>query len=133
MKKRRSIEVEGLHHGGLPIPLASQIGNIVMSGGIMGLAPGSHALPESAEEQCVHLFANVRRVMEAAGGSTDDILKMTFFVKDRGARDAINREWIALFPDAASRPARHILPADLPGSLLIQCELYAVLQEENEE
>ena len=126
---RRSIEVEGLHHGGQPIPLACQIGNTLMSGSIAGVDPATSTLPQSVEEQCFHLFANVRRLVEAAGGSTENIVKMAFFVKDRSTRDAINKEWLAMFPDAHSRPARHITPADLQSPVLVQCELYAVLEE----
>ncbi len=37
MSKRRSIEVEGLSHGGTPIPAASRIGNMIASGGIAGV------------------------------------------------------------------------------------------------
>jgi 2-iminobutanoate/2-iminopropanoate deaminase len=130
MSTRRSIEIEGLHHGGQPIPLASRIGNVLISGGIMGMNPETGTIPEQVEEQCTLLFANVDRVMAAAGGSPQDIIKMTFFVRDRSARDAINKEWVAMFPNAASRPARHTLTTDLPGPLLVQCEVSAVFQED---
>jgi 2-iminobutanoate/2-iminopropanoate deaminase len=130
MSIRRSIELEGLHHGGQPIPLATRIGDILVSGGIMGISPESGSIAEGIEEQCTQLFANVRQIMAVAGGSPDDIIKMTFFVKDRSSRDAINKEWLAMFPDAASRPARHTLTTDLPGPVLLQCELFAVFQEE---
>jgi 2-iminobutanoate/2-iminopropanoate deaminase len=130
MSIRRSIELEGLHHGGQPIPLATRIGDILVSGGIMGMSPESGSIVEGIEEQCTQLFANVRQIMAVAGGSPDDIIKMTFFVKDRSSRDAINKEWLAMFPDAASRPARHTLTTDLPGPVLLQCELFAVFQEE---
>lgn len=129
MSIRRSIEVEGLHHGEQPIPLASRIGNILISGSILGMDPQTGTLPSSVDGQCSQLFANVRLLMMAAGGSPEDIIKMTFFVKDRSARDAINREWLSMFPDAASRPARHTLTIDLPPALLVQCEVYAVFQE----
>ena len=130
MSTRRSIEVEGLHHSGQPIPLASRIGNVLLSSGIVGMNAETGTIPEHVEEQCTLLFANVGYVMAAAGGSPKDIIKMTFFVKDRSARDAINREWLAMFPDAASRPARHTVTADLPSQLLVQCEVYAVFQED---
>ncbi len=130
MSIRRSIELEGLHHGGQPIPLATRIGDILVSGGIMGMSPESGSIVEGIEEQCTQLFANVRQIMAVAGGSPNDIIKMTFFVKDRSSRDVINKEWLAMFPDAASRPARHTLTTDLPGPVLLQCELFAVFQEE---
>ncbi len=53
------------------------------------------------------MFARVKAVVEAGGGSMDAIAKMTFWVTDRAHRDQINVEWIKYFPDPASRPARH--------------------------
>ena len=128
MSRRRSIEVEGLNHGAMPIPLASVVDNILISGGINGTDPATGQLSASLEEQCQTLFANVARIMAAAGGTTEDILKMTFFVKDRSSRDLINKGWLEMFPDPASRPARHTQVQDLPGGMQIQCEIYAVLQ-----
>lgn len=128
MSRRRSIEVEGLAHGANPIPQAAVVGNLLISGGIMGQEPGSHALPPDLETQCRLMFANIRRVMEAAGGSTDDIVKITVYLKPGLPRDALNKEWMAMFPDPASRPARHTLVYDLQFGMLIQCEIFALLQ-----
>ncbi len=97
----------------------------------MGMNPETGAIPAQVEEQCSLLFANVGRLMAAAGGSPQDIIKITFFVRDRSARDAINKEWVAMFPDAASRPARHTLTTDLSAPLLVQCEVSAIFQEDS--
>ena len=53
------------------------------------------------------MFANVRRVMDAAGGSADDIIKMNVWITDRALRPIINKYWVEMFPDPHSRPARH--------------------------
>jgi 2-iminobutanoate/2-iminopropanoate deaminase len=126
--RRRSIEVEGFGHAGLPIPAACRIGNIVMSGGISGIDVDAQRMPESAAEQCENMFANVRRILAAAGASPDDVIKMTVFVKDRTVRSVVNGPWIAMFPDERSRPARHILEYEsLQGGMVIQCEVTAVV------
>jgi 2-iminobutanoate/2-iminopropanoate deaminase len=122
---RRAIEVEGLHHGGAPIPQACRVGGLVVSSGVMGMDPASGEVPEGLAEQVSLLFANVRRVMAAAGGSVGDIAKLTFFVTDRSSRQAIDVEWLDMFPDEHDRPARHTLTADLPGHVLVQCEIVA--------
>ncbi len=44
----------------------------------------------TSSAQVIAMFANVRRIVEAGGGSTDDILKMTLWVHDRGARSIID-------------------------------------------
>ena len=66
MAKRRSFEVPGLHHEN-PIPMGSIIGNLMMTSGIFGMEPETRKTPEDVESQCRLMFANVRRVMEAAG------------------------------------------------------------------
>jgi enamine deaminase RidA (YjgF/YER057c/UK114 family) len=130
MNRRQSIAVPGLHHGGVPIPTASRVGGLLMSSGVAGLDPESGDVPESVEAQVAVIFANVRRIAEAAGGSVEDIVKITFFARDRGAsRPHIDREWLQMFPDEHSRPARHTLAYALPDPMLVQAEFVAVVQE----
>jgi enamine deaminase RidA (YjgF/YER057c/UK114 family) len=123
---RRSFEVEGFHHGGAPIPAASRVGPLVMTGGIYGIDPATGAVPDDANEQARLMFANLGRILEAAGGGFDDLVKMTVWVKGPDARAAINVQWLAYFPDPAARPARHSFPNDqLPANLLVQCDATA--------
>ena len=106
MEKRRSIDVAGAKHVN-PIPSASRRGPFVVSGAISGADPGDRQGPADLDEQCRLMFENVRRVMTAAGGSPDDIVKMTVWITDRSLREIMNRHWVAMFPDPQSRPARH--------------------------
>jgi 2-iminobutanoate/2-iminopropanoate deaminase len=124
---RRSIEVPGLHHGGLPIPVASVVGNVLASSGISPLDPATGGIPDAVEDQVELVFANVRRVLEAAGGRPEDVVKCTVFVRDKAIRPIIDKHWTQMFPDEASRPARHTLRIDLAGSMQIQLEILAVL------
>ncbi|HWN35490.1 MAG TPA: RidA family protein [Pseudonocardia sp.] len=126
---RRSIEVPGLHHGGLPIPPASVVGNLLMSSGISPLDPATGTVPAGVDEQVELVFANVRRVLDAAGGTPDDVVKCTVYVRDKSIRPVIDKYWLELFPDSASRPARHTLRQDLAEVLHIQLEIIAVLGE----
>jgi enamine deaminase RidA (YjgF/YER057c/UK114 family) len=73
------------------------------------------------------MFRHVRAVVEAAGGTTDDIIKLTVWMADRSQRDALNVEWIKMFPDEHARPARHTMQAALGGTMLIQCDVMAVI------
>ena len=126
---RRSVEVPGLHHGGLPIPVACVVGNLLASSGISPLDPATGGIPDAVEDQVELVFANVRRVLEAAGGRPDDVVKCTVFVRDKAIRPIIDKYWTEMFPDEASRPARHTLRIDLAGSMQIQLEILAVLGE----
>ncbi len=76
-----------------------------------GTNPGTRELPPTLEQQVANVFAAMRGDVEAAGGSVDDIIKVTFWVKDPVTqRAALNAEWVKMFPDAEARPARHTLP-----------------------
>jgi 2-iminobutanoate/2-iminopropanoate deaminase len=120
-----SIGVEGLHHGGMPIPSASRRGPLVVSGGIAGLNRATGSLPDGLEEQVPLVFENIRAIIEAAGGTVADLVKITFHVGDRAARDLINEHWLAMFPDEASQPARHTVARELGATMLIQADFIA--------
>ncbi len=129
MARRKSIEIPGLSHGNNPIPQASLVSNLLISGGISGQEPGTSQLPQDLESQVRLMFANIRRIMEAAGGSTEDIAKVTVFLKQGLSREPLNREWLAMFPDPDSRPARHTNLYEPPAGMLIQCEIVALLEK----
>ena len=129
MEKRRSIEVAGVKHQN-PIPAASRKGPFVTSGAISPADIATGKVPEDLDAQCAAMFANVRRLIEAAGGTPDDIIKMTVWIADRGLRPTLNKHWVEMFPDPHSRPARHtVASSDLVPPMQIQCDLLAVIGE----
>lgn len=128
MSRRTSIEVEGFGHGITPIPAASRKGNMIASGGIAGIDVATGRIPDGLEAQAANMFANVRRIVEAGGGKTEDIIKMTIWVRDRAARAIIDPHWIKAFPEPKSRPARHTLVYQLPDPMLVQCEFLAIVE-----
>ncbi len=128
MARRQVLEIPGVQpHGGNPIPTAVKIGGFVFSGSIPGIDPATGRQVEDPAGQIAMAFANARRIMELAGGSADDIAKVDVRLSDMALREQVNVEWVKLFPDAASRPARHTTRADLAGSTVIQLEIVGVL------
>jgi 2-iminobutanoate/2-iminopropanoate deaminase len=122
---RTSIYVEGFSHRN-PIPAACRVGPLLESGSIQGNDPATGKPAATVEEQCRFMLDNVRRIVEAAGGSTADIVKLTVWMKDRSQRPALNVPWLEMFPDAASRPARHAIVApELDMGKLIECSFTA--------
>jgi 2-iminobutanoate/2-iminopropanoate deaminase len=126
--QRRSINIQGYGHMN-PIPAASRIGNLLMSSVITGRDPVSGSMPASIEEQCAHMFRRVQDIVEAAGGTSAEIIKMTVWLRDPGNREALNAEWLRVFPDPTSRPARHTVPLAAGGDSLVQCDLVAVFDD----
>jgi 2-iminobutanoate/2-iminopropanoate deaminase len=126
---RTSFEVPGLEHNN-PIPMICRIGPYMHSSGINGKCPETGVLPTDIAAQCAQMFKNVRLVLEKAGARPEQILKMTFFLPERGLRPHINQHWLELFPDPHSRPARHVhSEPDLTGGMLVQCEFFAIVPE----
>ena len=126
MGKRQTLEIPGVRHAA-PIPMGARIGNLLFSSGVMGKDPATDSLPDDPARQAELMFQNVRTLLELAGGGLDDVARFTVYLKDNAYREHLNREWLRAFPDEHDRPARHTLLWDLPGGMLMQCELVAVL------
>ena len=126
-EKGRSIHVDGLKHGA-PIPMGARVGNMILSSGIMGTDPATGTVPEDLESQCVFAFANMKTMVENAGGTIKNIGTIKVYMKDRSQRDAVNRPWLEMFPDEDDRPARHAIEYDaFPPGVLVQLEIIAVV------
>ena len=127
--KRVSIQLTGLSHGDLPIPTASRVGPFLATGGIRGVDRATHKLPEDPLEQANLMYDNLAAVLSAGGATPDTVLKVTIWIRSADLRPIVNPGWLRLFPDADSRPARHVLVYELPGSMAIQCEALAVCEQ----
>jgi 2-iminobutanoate/2-iminopropanoate deaminase len=132
-RRPRSIEIEGVDHGAAPIPMAARVGNMIFTSGIAGKDPRTNRPPADAGEQARLAFANLRSAVEAGGGTVEGIGHVTAFIKDSSVRDALNEAWVAMFPDAADRPARHTLVWDLQGGMLLQLEAVALVADREAE
>ncbi len=129
-RRPRSIEVPGVNHGSVPIPMGARVGNMIFSSGISGKDPTTNKVPPDAADQARFAFAHLRTLLENGGSKLEDVGHVTVFVKDDSVRDAINAEWLKCFPDPLDRPARHTLVHELRGGMLLQLEAIAVVQEE---
>lgn len=74
MPQRVSINPPGISNEN-PIPAASRIGPFLASGVLTGKDPDTGELPSDLGTQVANVFAQVRGVMDLAGGNTDDILQ----------------------------------------------------------
>ncbi len=127
MAKRQSINLPGKPMHSQPFPAASRAGNIIYSSAISGKDPESGKVPDDAAAQIAIAFTNMKALVEAGGGTVDDIVKVQVFMEDRSQRDLVNTEWIAMFPDEDSRPVRHTIAGALPSNYIIQMEFIAVI------
>jgi 2-iminobutanoate/2-iminopropanoate deaminase len=122
---RRSISVPGIDHGEQPFPLASRVGPFIATSGIHGTDPATGTLAEGAAAQVKQAFVNLRSILEAAGATVEDVAQVLVTLTDRAHRPLVNDEWVALFPDPESRPARNTAERELPGGSLCMLVAYA--------
>ncbi|WP_159326322.1 RidA family protein [Streptomyces tendae] len=125
MPRRTSVYTDEYQHTN-PVPAACRIDNVVYSGAIVG-TDRERGTARTLDEQCAVMFRRLRDIVTAAGCDLSDIVKVTLWMADRRDRSAVNREWTAMFPDPADRPARHVVQVELDEATLIQCDFVAVL------
>jgi 2-iminobutanoate/2-iminopropanoate deaminase len=123
----RSVEIEGLSHGSNPIPMGARVGPLVCSSGLTGADPATGRVAEDGHEQVRLVFANLVTFLANAGASLADVVKVGVLLQDPDLRADINERWLALFPDAGDRPARHTTVRDLPGQMVVQLEVIAYI------
>ena len=129
MNRRRSLSAPDIPAHTNPIPAATVVGNLLFTSAIGGEDPGTHALPDDPGQQIANVFQTIQAILREAGASTDDVGKVSVFLRNKPDRKLVNPHWVAMFPDEDSRPVRHTVEADLPPGRYIQVELIAVLPE----
>ena len=73
---------------GFPKPQASystytRFGDLIFVAGQVGVEPETGRMPFSFADQLKLVLDHIRNILESAGSSTDQVLKMTVFLKDR--------------------------------------------------
>ena len=128
MSERQIISLPGIPHNA-PLPTGAKIGNIVRSSAISGRDPASNDFSDDPERQAAVLFGNVRAFMEKAGGTPANILHVMIYTKELRYNEALDKEWVAMFPDANNRPAREttVKTEGMYGGRFFEIALMAVL------
>ena len=127
MAKRQSISAPDIPAHKNPITAATKIGNLVFSSAVGGEDPESHDLPGDSESQIANTFKTIAAIMREAGGTVEDIGKLSVYLADMEDRKLVNPHWLAMFPDESSRPVRHTSAKKQPAGRRIQVEIIAVL------
>jgi enamine deaminase RidA (YjgF/YER057c/UK114 family) len=127
MAKREIIAGPDIPEHNQPFPTAVKVGNMVFSSAVGGDDPETHEMPEDIETQVKNVFTTIRNIMTRAGGTVDDIGKVSVLLRDREHRKFVNPEWVKMFPKEDDRPVRHTSIHDLAPGRLIQIEFIAVI------
>jgi len=83
---------------------ATRFGNLVFVSGQTGRHPVTGEVGKDIREQTHNVLERIKRVLEAAGTSLDNVLTATTYLTDRNSLSAYNEEYAKYFPN--NRPAR---------------------------
>ncbi len=109
-----------------PYSQGIRAGKTIYLSGQIGLDPASMTLPEGVEAQAHQVFRNLRAVAGAAGGTLDDLVKVSILMVDLGDFAKVNDIMASYF--AKPYPARATYQVSaLPRGALIEIEGTAVL------
>jgi 2-iminobutanoate/2-iminopropanoate deaminase len=100
---RRELRVDGLAEPLSHYTDAVRAGDLLFLSGIVAVDATGALVGEDVVAQAEQVFALIGRILDAAGGSPADVVKVTVFLTDIDDRPAINPVRQAFFGDA--RPA----------------------------
>ena len=126
--KRRAINMPR-RQGAADLPFSSAIvasGNFVFTSGHVGFDPETGIAPAGIEAQTVQSMENLKAVLESAGTSLENVVKVNVYLADVNDFQAMNEVYRRYFPE--DRPARSTVGAPLVRpDLLIEIEMVALL------
>jgi reactive intermediate/imine deaminase len=109
-----------------PYSQAIRVGQTVYLSGQIGLDPKTMTIVDGLDAQAHQVFRNLRAVATAAGGSLDDVVKLSILMVDLGDFAKVNDIMAGYF--AKPYPARATYQvAALPRGALIEVEGTVVL------
>jgi len=112
-----------------PYSQAIRAGNLLFVSGQVALDPstGKFIEDKSIQAQTRRVLENLLAIVSAAGGSADNIVKTTVFLKSMNDFAEMNSVYAEFFPSSA--PARATVEAArLPREALIEIDCIAVLE-----
>ncbi|MBF8982153.1 RidA family protein [Lutibacter sp. B2] len=103
------------------------VGNMVYTSGQMPVNPETGEIPQGdIQVQARQSLENVKAILEQAGTSMDNAVKLTVFIKDMNEFSKINEVYAEYFPN--DKPARSCVEvARLPKDVRVEIEAIAVI------
>lgn len=109
-----------------PYSQAVKAGNFLFVAGQIGINPATGQLEEGVEAQTRQALLNLKAILEAAGASLNNVVRVGVFLQDLKDFQAMNSVYAEFFPQ--SPPARTTVQvAALPRGALVEIDAIAVL------
>ena len=107
-----------------PYSQAITVGNMLFTSGQIPINPATGDIPEGVEAQAEQALTNVKNLIEVAGGSIENVVKTTVFIKEMNDFGKINEIYKKYFKEPF--PARSCVEvARLPKDVLLEVEAIA--------
>ena len=115
------------HHN--PVPNAAILRGLLVTSSILGKRLDSDEYPADKGEQTALVFRYLEAILDEAGATSQDVIKLDLYFADKADRALANEHWLRLWPDPAHRPARQAHQALLPDGCCLQIVAMAVLPQ----
>ena len=115
------------HHN--PVPNAAILRGLLVTSSILGKRLDSDEYPADRGEQTALVFRYLEAILDEAGATSQDVIKLDLYFADKADRALANEHWLRLWPDPAHRPARQAHQAVLPDGCCLQIVAIAVLPQ----
>ena len=83
----------------------------------------------SCLEQARQCFSNIEEILVSAGGTTDDLTKITAFLVNAGDYDDYAKVRLELFPEGGPASSTVFISGLVSSDFLIEIEAFAILGE----
>ena len=127
MVRAINIDRAAQHHN--PVPNAAILRGLLVTSSILGKRLDSDEYPADRGEQTALVFRYLEAILDEAGATSQDVIKLDLYFADKADRALANEHWLRLWPDPAHRPARQAHQAVLPDGCCLQIVAMAVLPQ----
>ncbi|WP_448588290.1 RidA family protein [Thermocrinis sp.] len=109
-----------------PYSQAVKVGNFLFLSGQIGIDPNTGKLKEGFEEQVRQVFENIERILEQAGYSWEDVVRVVVYLKDLSQFQEFNKLYQEVFQRVRVKPVRSTVEVSrIPLDALVEVELTA--------
>jgi 2-iminobutanoate/2-iminopropanoate deaminase len=103
--KTTSAPVPGGHYS-----QAVRIGNLLFVSGQLPIDRNGNVVKGTMIEETIQALANIRAIVEAAGGTIADVVQCTIYISDIAGWAEVNGIYGAFFSEVPVLPARAVVP-----------------------
>ena len=128
MEEKKAITCGSAPRPAGPYSQAIAAGAYVFVAGQRGVDPATGQMGADVGEQTRLCLENIRRILEAAGSSLNDIVRATVYLADLADFDAMNQAYREVMPEP--QPARTTVGATLRG-MQVEIEVMALRHPES--